>query len=96
MLTHGVYDFRVDVWALGILMYECLVGSPPFEVPDSVEETHKAIQEGPITYPPELSMGISSSAKDLIKKLLAKKPEDRPSLEEVLAHPFLAPHVSEA
>ena len=96
MLTHGVYDFRVDVWALGILMYECLVGSPPFEVPDSVEETHKAIQEGPITYPPELSMGISSSAKDLIKKLLAKTPEDRPSLEEVLAHPFLAPHVSEA
>ena len=30
------YDEKVDVWATGILAYECIVGKPPFEVNDEV------------------------------------------------------------
>ena len=30
------YDEKVDVWATGILAYECIVGRPPFEVNDEV------------------------------------------------------------
>lgn len=30
------YDEKVDVWAAGILAYECVVGKPPFEVNDEV------------------------------------------------------------
>ncbi len=30
------YDEKVDVWATGILAYECVVGKPPFEVNDEV------------------------------------------------------------
>ena len=30
------YDEKVDVWAAGILAYECIVGKPPFEVNDEV------------------------------------------------------------
>ncbi len=32
------YDEKVDVWATGILAYECIVGKPPFEVNDEVHE----------------------------------------------------------
>lgn len=32
------YDERVDVWAAGILAYECIVGKPPFEVNDEVSQ----------------------------------------------------------
>ena len=36
--AHGIrpYDEKVDVWAAGILAYECVVGKPPFEVNDEV------------------------------------------------------------
>ena len=36
MNTIRPYDDKVDVWAAGILAYECVVGKPPFEVNDEV------------------------------------------------------------
>ena len=92
MLTEGVYDHRIDIWALGVLMYECLVGAPPFEVPDSIEDTHDRIKSGTINFPAEHN--LTADAKDLISKLLQKSPEARPSLDQVLAHPFLKAHAS--
>ena len=88
MLTDGLYDKRVDVWALGVLMYECLVGTPPFEVPDSVEETHQRIAGADVHFP--LSPKLSADAKDLITQLLHREPAKRPCLDAVIAHPFLA------
>ena len=88
MLQDGIYDHRIDIWALGVLMYECLVGTPPFEVPDSVEATHECIKERQVTFPDEPS--LSDDAKALITGLLQKEPANRPTLEEVLAHPWFA------
>ena len=88
MLTTGVYDHRIDVWALGILTYECLCGVPPFEVPDSVEDTHEKIKAGAVVFPEEIA--ISDEAKDLVNRLLQKSAEDRPTLAEGLEHPFVA------
>jgi protein kinase X len=58
---------EVDWWALGILIYEMLVGYPPFfdEHPFRIYEK---ILEGKIEWPKV----ISSTAKDLIKKLLVR------------------------
>ena len=62
MLAHALpLTQRVDVWALGVLLFECLVGTPPFEVPDSVEETHARITSGEVNFPDEPS--LSSDAK---------------------------------
>ena len=88
-----VYDKRVDTWALGVLMYECLVGTPPFEVPDSVEETHARITSGVVDFPDEPA--LSADAKDLIVKLLQREPSRRLGLHEVLQHPFLAEHATQ-
>ena len=88
MLQEGVYDHRIDIWALGVLMYECLFGAPPFEVPDSVEATHECIKERAVSFPDEPS--ISDDAKALILHLLQKEPAKRPTLEEVIAHPWFA------
>ena len=67
---------------------ECLVGTPPFEVPDSVEETHARITSGVVEFPDEPL--LSADAKDLIEKLLQREPSQRLTLGEVLQHPFLA------
>jgi len=92
MLTDGVYDNRVDVWALGVLAYECLIGKPPFETSDSVDETHRNIIQMTPRYP-EDGPAVSEEAKSLIVGLLQKTPSARLTLDQVLTHPFIVQNV---
>jgi len=78
------HDEQVDVWSLGILLYELLVGKPPFET-DSHADTYRRIQEGDIKFP----IQVADDAKDLIKKFLMRDPRRRIALEHVKAHPFI-------
>eukprot|EP01090_Pellita_catalonica_P003608 TRINITY_DN13263_c0_g1_i1.p1 TRINITY_DN13263_c0_g1~~TRINITY_DN13263_c0_g1_i1.p1 ORF type:complete len:118 (-),score=10.72 TRINITY_DN13263_c0_g1_i1:118-471(-) len=77
---------KVDLWSLGILLFEFLTGRPPFES-DSKRKTMDLIErcDSTLSFPPHLSTG----AKDLIKKFLAKRPEDRISLKRVKSHPWI-------
>jgi len=80
------YDYNVDVWGLGILLYEFLCGKPPFEDKNGgQEETCKKIKKSSVQFP----NFISREAKDLIRKLLAKNHSERPSLQEALNHPWV-------
>merc|ERR1719450_86537 len=72
MVHSKKYHSRVDVWGLGVLLYEFLVGKPPFE--DSSEKgTYKKIKMGTPVFP----MNITKEAKDLVMKLLHKNPQER-------------------
>lgn len=57
------YDEKVDLWSLGVLMYEFLVGSAPFE--DTPIMTQRRITRGEMSIP----SFVSSEAKDLIKRV---------------------------
>ncbi|KAI8463587.1 MAG: hypothetical protein J3K34DRAFT_526873 [Monoraphidium minutum] len=87
-----VYDEKVDVWAVGILAYELLVGRPPFEVDDE-SETRAAIMHAP---PPRLPPHVSGGAADFIAAALSKAPAARPAAAELLRHPWLRPHLAAA
>lgn len=88
MVEGKEHDQNVDVWSLGVLMYEFLVGSPPFESPGH-NETYKRISKVDLRFPD----GISESAKDLMSQLLVKNPKNRLSLDKVLQHPFIVQSV---
>ncbi len=59
------HDAAVDIWSLGVLCYEFLVGKPPFEAKQA-KETYKKISKVEITFP----SFISEDAKDLIAKVI--------------------------
>jgi len=73
----------VDIWSLGVLCYEFLVGVPPFEAPE--RDTYKRIAQVDLRIPDT----ISPEAKDLIKRLLQHDPEKRLPLSKVLTHPWI-------
>ncbi|XP_037101371.1 cGMP-dependent protein kinase 1 isoform X2 [Syngnathus acus] len=66
------HDFAVDFWSLGILIYELLVGSPPFSSSEP-QNIYAKILDGVLTYPPYLS----EAAKSIISKLCRPRPGQR-------------------
>lgn len=84
MVYNCVYDESVDVWCLGILCYEFLVGKPPFES-ENAKQTYEKIKKSPVQFPSYLSAG----SKDLISKLIRRRSDNRISLPLVMQHPWL-------
>jgi len=84
MVNNLPHDYTLDIWCLGILCYEFVTGSPPFES-NNRKETFRKIKDVCVTFPAYLSYEV----QDLILKLLNKDPRCRLSLEEVLQHPWI-------
>lgn len=84
MIEGHTHNEKVDLWCIGVLCYELLVGNPPFESA-SHNETYRRIVKVDLKFPPSVPVG----AQDLISKLLKHNPSDRLSLAQVLAHPWV-------
>jgi len=82
------YDYRIDVWSLGILLYELLHKEAPYKG-RSLNEIHASLAKGPIVYGPHVDV----QAKDLMQRILKANPGDRPSISQILAHPWVRKHL---
>lgn len=84
MVNGKPYNSSVDQWCLGVLCYEFLVGSPPFES-ENTDQTYEKIKKLQMAYPNFMSVG----AKDLISRLLRLTGDSRISLIEVMQHQWI-------
>ncbi|XP_057722413.1 uncharacterized protein LOC130936366 [Arachis stenosperma] len=83
------YGMECDWWSLGAIMYEMLVGYPPFYSDDPMSTCRKIVNwKSHLKFPEEAR--LSPEAKDLISKLLCNVPQRLGSngADEIKAHPF--------
>ena len=85
MVEGREHDEKVDIWSLGILLYEFLVGNPPFES-EGHSATYRRISRVDLRFPPRM---VPEDAQDLIRKLLVKDPKERMPLKDIPKHPWV-------
>ncbi|XP_037727847.1 serine/threonine-protein kinase DCLK2-like [Drosophila subpulchrella] len=90
MIGECGYDFQADAWSLGATLFHMLYDQLPFANDyQTIPEIYAAILKGGPSYPEEMQKDTDPEAKDLIEGLLAMKPRNRLTIDEVLKHPFI-------
>ncbi|XP_028630238.1 serine/threonine-protein kinase ULK3 isoform X2 [Grammomys surdaster] len=87
MVCRRQYDARVDLWSVGVILYEALFGQPPF-ASRSFSELEEKIRSNRLIELP-LRPQLSLDCRDLLQRLLERDPSRRISFQDFFAHPWV-------
>ncbi|XP_012159313.1 peripheral plasma membrane protein CASK isoform X1 [Ceratitis capitata] len=87
VVTRRLYGKGCDVWGAGVMLHVLLSGRLPFL--GSGIRLQNSIARGRVSFEAPEWKSISTTAKDLVMKMLSANPHHRPSITEVLDHPWM-------
>jgi serine/threonine-protein kinase len=85
----GNVDHRADLWALGCMAYECLIGRPVWNMDQGVAMTFASIATGPIPVPSAARGDLPPALDAWFKKCLERDPAKRYQSARELADAFV-------
>jgi serine/threonine protein kinase len=85
----GNVDHRADLWALGCMAYECLIGRPVWNMDQGVAMTFASIATGPIPVPSAARADLPPALDAWFKKCLERDPNKRYQSARELADAFV-------
>ena len=80
-----LYNSKADLWSVGIVYYQMLFGKTPFfglSIPELIKDINRKVDN--LTFP----LDVSEESKDLLRKLLKKRPEERIGWQDFFNHPL--------
>ncbi|EGZ07591.1 hypothetical protein PHYSODRAFT_565489 [Phytophthora sojae] len=91
VLAQKGYGKECDWWSMGVILYECLVGYPPFYADEPVQTCRKIVNwKQSFAFPPEAIARLSPQCMDFVRRLICNA-ENRlgtGSVEEIKQHPW--------
>lgn len=85
MVKEQPYDYAIDIWALGILLYELIHGYSPFQ---SYDNNYEELIIQILKFNLVIKKEISRNCQDLLSNLLNPNHRQRITIKEVLNHPW--------
>jgi len=91
MIQGRGHDHTLDIWGAGVLLYEMIVGRPPFQSTNHAQLISKILALD-LRFPGFVSAGV----QELVRSLLRREPRERMSLQVVLRHPWTREHARQS
>jgi serine/threonine protein kinase len=94
IIVEKPYNKAIDVWSLGILLYELLHSYSPFRAKSSnhgpnENSSYKEVMKNVVNHKFKIEKKISDECRDLLVNLLNPKMENRMTISEVFQHPWV-------
>lgn len=85
MIRSQTTNYKLDIWCLGVLLYEMVQGRPPFTGKNDQEKCNAILSGKALKY----DEAISEECRSLITTILQQNPFGRPTISQIFSHQWM-------